>query len=372
VYAKYRDRVNGEMKLAGAQDTLAELTPLTDAFTALVRRPDFKHGIITNWVEDFREVPDRLIAFQNGAVVLRIKSQVEAKAGKMESALRDAETILLASRSDGYEPLCNQLIEVAFCNIGVTALSGVQRQCEDPVLLRRMLDMQHALAGQLVYFNQIDLPVGALDVVGMLREYRRLGVRVDYQNLTGREACLRYRIIPQKLNALGQIKQLPQVKNGVPQQNVARAGQVPLGVDEMKKVKVNPADVIVEKESLLDRYKNSLSDPFLFEISESNFKESSMRADLALNKFDLLRLETARKLYRLEKGKAPASDAELVPAYLPKLPVDRFSTDKKASFKDVTGVPYSIGPDAKDNGNVIAYDPTNGTFSTGDVALSTR
>ena len=108
--------------------------------------------------------------------------------------------------------------------------------------------------------------------------------------------------------------------------------------------------------------------PFLFCVAQPNFQEAGTRADTVRGKLDLLRLETARKLYTLEKGSAPAKLADLALADLPQIPADVFAAEK-ATFKESEKGFYSLGPDRKDNANAIAYDPTNGTLSVGDIAL---
>jgi hypothetical protein len=47
-------------------------------------------------------------------------------------------------------------------------------------------------------------------------------------------------------------------------------------------------------------------------------------------------------------------------------PIDPFSG---RHMKKHDGVYYSVGPDGKDDKGEITYDPTNGTFSRGDICL---
>jgi hypothetical protein len=119
------------------------------------------------------------------------------------------------------------------------------------------------------------------------------------------------------------------------------------------------------------RYKvggNWLRPVFYLTVAESSegFSSSTQRT---LCKFDLLRLETARRIYTLEHGgKAPARQQELVPALLPALPLDRFAKDK-APYRTAAGRIYSLGPDAVDQRGAVRYDPTNGSTSAGDLVL---
>lgn len=351
---------------------LAELAPLTAAFTALARRPDYTIAAAINYSTGDFDRSAIYLSVQSGAKVLRLQALAEARAGRLDVALHDAETIVFAARSDGYDPIIPQLIDVAICDIGVKAWNGVLSQCNDPALLRRTLAAQQEVAGQLHFFADRTQHLPLVDLAGMLREYKRGGIDVDYQNLTAWQMFTKCSVIQAKINAPATIKRPEAAKSAMPKQNEAQAKELQAGIDGLKKTATDIATPNTDKEGLLDSYRSALSNPFLFTQVMPNTLETATRSDIALTRFDLLRLETARKLYQLEKGKAPATDAELVPGYLAALPVDRFEKGKEADIKEAGGVRYSIGPDGKDNGNAINYDPSNGTYSAGDIALGTR
>ena len=104
-----------------------------------------------------------------------------------------------------------------------------------------------------------------------------------------------------------------------------------------------------------------------YTIHVPNMTQAFTREWVSIIKYDLLRLETASKLYKLEKGGEPQSLNDLVPVYLSSLPKDVFSREEK-----VYGIKprlYSVGPDGIDQGCEFRYDPTNGTVTGGDVFL---
>lgn len=81
----------------------------------------------------------------------------------------------------------------------------------------------------------------------------------------------------------------------------------------------------------------------------------------------------AVKLYQLKENKLPNKLLELVPTYLPEMPKDIFGTGFVQSIKTQDGFTvYSLGPNQKDDDGRLRYDPTNGTFSSGDIALQIR
>lgn len=72
----------------------------------------------------------------------------------------------------------------------------------------------------------------------------------------------------------------------------------------------------------------------------------------------------ARYLLILRNGNAP-------PRFFPDLDystIDPFSGNEYARAH--SGVRYSLGPDAIDQFGALAYDPTNGTFSPGDIIIN--
>lgn len=75
----------------------------------------------------------------------------------------------------------------------------------------------------------------------------------------------------------------------------------------------------------------------------------------------------ARRLAELEGATSITSARELVPKYLSREPLDPFTS---ASLRMSTGKQfYSVGPDKRDDGGTIQYDPTNGLVSSGDVMI---
>ena len=85
--------------------------------------------------------------------------------------------------------------------------------------------------------------------------------------------------------------------------------------------------------------------------------------------FQLLRTAVAARQCLLRTGALPVRDADFGPL-LAAIPSDPF-TSQPLRFARSPGeiVIYSLGPDMTDDGGLIAYDPTNGTHSRGDLAI---
>jgi hypothetical protein len=82
-------------------------------------------------------------------------------------------------------------------------------------------------------------------------------------------------------------------------------------------------------------------------------------------------LAAALAIYKLEHKRYPESLKDLATGPIgKKLPVDPFSGKnylyRCASGGDAYQI-WSQGPDGRDNMASVAYDPTNGTFSDGDI-----
>jgi hypothetical protein len=110
----------------------------------------------------------------------------------------------------------------------------------------------------------------------------------------------------------------------------------------------SPNDMEIDKEISTFDLPNKILLPV---FSGGNFCAHALQAENSL-----LRAYLAVRLYRLEKGKDPATLQDLVTAgYLKTLPEDGFSPTR-APIQYVGGKLYSVGPDAVDNqGSPIVY-----------------
>lgn len=90
--------------------------------------------------------------------------------------------------------------------------------------------------------------------------------------------------------------------------------------------------------------------------------------------FHLLAPATAGKLRWKRTGAWPAAATDLLEPPATALPDDPFAPGSPVRFMaEPNGFTlYSIGPDKHDDGGTITYDPSNGSFSAGDVVLRMR
>lgn len=103
-----------------------------------------------------------------------------------------------------------------------------------------------------------------------------------------------------------------------------------------------------------------------------NFHEATIRNNVTDIKFQNLRVGASAKFHLLQTGEFPSKDEDFRAYLNDGIPEDLFNKTKPLKYfmKDNdTFAVYSYGPDHKDDLASIVYDPTNGTFSNGDIFL---
>ena len=100
-----------------------------------------------------------------------------------------------------------------------------------------------------------------------------------------------------------------------------------------------------------------------------NYLEAQSRHRTADAKFQILRAAAAARFRAIETGTLPSVETEFAPWLPDGLPADPFDKDKplRLTRLDADLAVYSIGPDKDDDAARVAYDPTNGTTSNGDL-----
>lgn len=100
-------------------------------------------------------------------------------------------------------------------------------------------------------------------------------------------------------------------------------------------------------------------------------QDTRPRMLVAETKFQLLRAATAARYRLLTTGSFPAQPSAFAPPLTQTIPTDPFTSAPLlfSSYGAQAFICHSVGPDQKDNGARIEYDPTNGTLSAGDILL---
>jgi hypothetical protein len=101
------------------------------------------------------------------------------------------------------------------------------------------------------------------------------------------------------------------------------------------------------------------------------YPEAETRLYVVKSKFELVRMATAAKQRLVMQGEFPKSAKQFGPLLPDGPPKDPFG-DGPLKFLSTTDslTCYSIGPDKSDDRATVAYDPTNGTISPGDIWIN--
>lgn len=373
-WEKNKAQTEGFAKLEGAKldnfayseitSLLVPLEPLMQAFAAVVGQPDyemrsFAHGAANKSID--LPLPP-FAAIDQAARLTRLGALAAAHEGRIRDALMLAETALGAAKCSRYSPLIDQMAGASLCSKGALVLDQIMLQCPDPALLRRSLALQNKLAGELDFITTPSLPMPASDHLAMLREYKRHGVRVDLQHPTALE------ITEKNMEAHAlylESKVLPTVQG-----DAARAKEVRRVIDGWHANAAEFGAGVATSGGWLGRLRADLNAPLIYQITvlTGRWEKGFNAARVALCRLDLLRLATARQLYIFEHGNPPVHAADLVPQYLPALPLDRFAKGK-APYRESPQGYYSVGPDGRDDGNRQPYDAAHPDAKGADLAL---
>ena len=119
---------------------------------------------------------------------------------------------------------------------------------------------------------------------------------------------------------------------------------------------------------LLTQFKET-GDPLYPMIQGDEPLENKLAVDAA---FRTLLVGGSAESYLLQNGSYPTNLAELDLPEGNRFSTDPFAEDTLRSTPTLQGgfAVYSVGPDLKDDAALVPYSPSNGTKSTGDIALT--
>lgn len=326
-------------------DEWAAVEPLIAAYRALVERPDyFMQAIDLGESAPMTPYPSFGTDARAMARLMMWQSGLALESGDHAAALDLAASIAHSARIDRYSAGFLQGMGAAVLTSAVRAWLPAIRATGDPDLLRASRDAQDRLASQLIFLPP-DLELPYWDHVGVMRDLQRRGVEIEITPLGGNEVMrtlaesqMRYlteTLIPRVRTAGGNTSSLEQQLTGYQMQY------------DLFDYTSGPADFILHP--LRTRTASILRG-----IGQSALDGTHLYINDSLIRFDLLRLETAERLYTLATGAPPQSINDLVPDYLDEALADRF--DPEGGLYRRAGVWYSIGPDGIDDGASVRYE----------------
>lgn len=273
-----------------------------------------------------------------GTQLLNARAQALLDRGELEEAFRLLETTGRVALSDSYSALITKLIFSGLYAMNSQAWHQAVMHCKDADMLRETLKVQNALAldNGLASFP---LPASISDDVATLRQYRRLGIPVRMKGLTGRELMEEADLVGyHKLSCIREQLRLSGTSAGID----------PEKISEIADRYCTDSDLSENRDFWLLKPASDSLLAVSFVLDLKMWRENSSAVYRGTVFLDLLRLHTAHKLFRIERGREPESIDELVPDYLPAIPRDPFRTD--GGTYGTKPEYYSIGPDGIDNG----------------------
>ncbi len=337
---------------------LNTFSSLIEAFEYLVTRPDYEIDSIPYSLPypDFKGIPvPDFMAIQILAKLLNMKVAKAVHEGKYHEAFDTAATIMRASRVHKYSTVLTQLIGVAVSNIATNAWYSAVAHCNDVTALKKSLRTQNSIADEFHFFPDSINP-NVLDQLGILIMLRRAGIKVRIQGLTGEELAVE---ALQGEAEYIESKVLPLLTDTMEKEMARRM------IRENRRTAAFIGGKATDLSGHIGKVASFVTKPLFVNVLLPDRSEIQIRADGVRTKFDLLRLNTARKFYMLQHTDVVTQIDDLVPEYLPEIPVDVFRKDRGAYTSEP--VFYSLGPDGVDQHTAVLYDPTNGILSAGDI-----
>ncbi|MBN1902943.1 hypothetical protein JW926_16590 [Candidatus Sumerlaeota bacterium] len=357
IYKYLKEEDGDPTKTISLDEEVSKFNPLIKSFKEIIERDDYEIDALVAGkdIKDMNGIPSSdYLQFQISIKILGLKAFQLMNDGKTSEALNMAEDMSKASRSHLYSTLICQLISISCHSLGTETWHQVVMKCHDPELIRSALVRQNKMVPHNGFLpGSIDL--GVSDKIGEIRMANRFGITTHIDGKTGREIYgewLRVQAEFEENLILPLFSDPPEIEKFHERISNLRKTSAVFGSDD------------ISFPMQFYRLISLITLPTLYSTSVGNYEEAFFREKVALARYDLLRLDTAKKLYFLEHKKEPENMEDLVPGYIPVLLLDPF-TEKEPFRKE--SFFYSIGPDKKDQKGAVFYDPTNGTTSSGDI-----
>lgn len=258
---------------------------------------------------------------------LALEAYIHAQERDWSKAYEEALSILLLVKRHPATDSLNHLVGANIEIIASHTLGDLANRCDDAGLLRSILDQpDEARTG---YPEQFIDSTFSLDTIVYLRKARRSGLQVDLR--------------PGLPNSF-YLRQFAQI---------------------MTSKKSSDTDLSARKgNNLVDLWPIEL----IYSEAKTNMEGITSRFQLALATIRLAEIRVARRIREIEKNETVSDLSDLVPELLSSSPEDPFSGNSFL-WDASSEIFYSVGPDKKDDGNLVQYNPTNGWISVGDYSL---
>lgn len=350
---KYKNPVLTDVERTSLPLLMADLQPLIDETSRSVRLPGYVLEMDLNLMGQAMS----FLEIQYFVKLMAIVAHEQARSGDCIAAMETAELSLRMAKRPEQSYLITHLITVALIDIAATSLYDISTQCTDTQTLQRCLDMMTDLR-ESVFPGEIKH--WYFDELVALRYAAAYGYPV---NLSPQSAAAFAKQQARLFSKKYYQWIVANVSSSDPKAQYAKA-QIDRFDDRAKSRSVFDKLTSPEVSGFAPGLFYVLTgvDPvlILYASTGANMQIASTRANVALARYDLTRLDIAHRLVE------SASPETTLTAYLSPIPIDPF-TLSPFLFSKTLGKYYSIGPNLKDDNTAIPYDSVNEVSPTGDI-----
>lgn len=337
---------------------MADLQPLIDETSRTVRLP----GYVLELDLDIMGENMSFLELQYFVKLMAVMAREKARNGDCNAALETAALPLRLVRRPEQSYLMTHLISVAVINIAAEALFDISTMCVDTTTLQYCLSLMDELGDAAFpgdtdswYFDHLvslrfaaaygyPVDLSPQSQAGYVKQYVQLFSKQYYQWLVDHYP-------PNDPKGRYARDQIDGFNRRASSSSISSTLSSSLESGVLRKV----LHVVIGMDP----------DLMLFGSTGGDLEVAMSRTNVARAKYDLTRLDIARRLVASSSSKTTMS------AYLSPLPLDPF-TSSPFLFSQKRGTYYSVGPDGKDGGAGIPYDSANESSPTGDIWMGAQ
>jgi hypothetical protein len=350
-YALAEAATRTEWDWNAARALVRDDTAFTDALLAFGSDPDYDLGVCCDPLGAGPEFS--CSSLLTGVKLALMGARIEVRDGDTSRGLATALATLRLARHHAACRLMGQMTAILTVRNTLPAIDEIATTCSDTPCIRTALLEMEKLETELVP-RLDDLQIA--EVIGTLRSLKRNGYPVDLDL----RKPLNY-LIDQQLRT---ITDYPGWVLSRAQPDDPHRAEYERAAAEVKTH--NPDALMLG----LIRYGGTLGTAtreLMLSTVTADLSGYATRHQVAAAQYRLACVALAQRLAELDRVTTPTAVADLVPAYLATEPMDPFTSapfmhDARAGF-------YSVGPDGQNDRCAVAYNPTNGTLSAGDIVL---
>lgn len=292
------------------------------------------------------------------SVFVRTSAAIAIHEGRWDEASSHTADLYRRARRHPGSKVVSHLVGFALMDYASNLTVALAEKSSGTAAMRTLAAVMDANAPRLDMDNLDTTDSRSLDHIALLRGYGRAGLSVDLQSTQTHP-----QLVEQSIHKAAEMR--AQLLRTLPPHD-ARLGLLWTGFDPSL---VN-GRIVRGRPFVLSPmgmgFRHMILEEYVLQLIHNNFEECRRREQASNARFRMARQMLAARIYELEQGRAPATPQDLVPDYLPVLPVDPFSG--QPFLQSAEGKLYSVGYDGIDDKGAKRANPDNmGNRLAGDI-----